>query len=123
MKKTVIKVNKKINGKAMEVIEELERDMKRESRLAAIQALIPQALKAVEAELQEEIMELVGERSGRNGDVKRWGSNPGSVFLGDQTAFQLSLKNTHKITTPQLDLGPHEPFPPTWRMADKWRAS
>jgi hypothetical protein len=52
MKKTVIKVRKKINGKAMAVIEELERDIKRESRLSAIQALIPLGLKAVEAELQ-----------------------------------------------------------------------
>lgn len=108
MKKTVIKVNKKINGKAMEVIEELERDMKRESRLSAIQALIPLGLKAVEAELQEEIMELVGGRYGRNGDVKRWGSNPGSVFLGDQKAKVQVPRARNVVTNEEIPLASYE---------------
>jgi putative transposase len=59
--------------------------LERESRLAMIQALIPLGLKAVEEELQGEVRELVGERYERgNGVVKRWGANPGSVFVGDQ---------------------------------------
>ncbi len=84
MKKTVLKVKKKINEKAQAAIEEVERDMSREGRWAAIQALIPLGIMAVEAELQREISEIAGERYSRGGAVKRWGANPGSVFLGDQ---------------------------------------
>jgi transposase-like protein len=39
---------------------------------------------AVEDELQGEILELAGPRYGRGGAIKRWGANPGSVFVGDQ---------------------------------------
>lgn len=59
--------------------------LERESRLAMIQALIPLGLRAVEEELQGEVRGLVGDRYERgNGSVKRWGANPGSVFVGDQ---------------------------------------
>jgi transposase-like protein len=58
----------------------------RESRLSMIQMLIPLGLQAVEEELQAEVRAWVGGehyvRSG--GTCKRWGQNPGSVFLGDQ---------------------------------------
>jgi putative transposase len=58
----------------------------RESRLSMIQMLIPLGLQAVEEELQAEVQSWVGgdyyARSG--GTCKRWGQNPGSVFLGDQ---------------------------------------
>lgn len=82
--KRVIRKRNGINEKSATAIEELGRDMNRESRLAAIQALIPLGLKAVELELQAEIAGLAGARYSRGGDIKRWGSNQGSVFLGDQ---------------------------------------
>ena len=54
-----------------------------ESRLSMIQMLIPLGLQAVQEELQAEVRWLVGgsrhDRTGR--DNKRWGQNPGSVFL------------------------------------------
>jgi putative transposase len=53
-------------------------------RLAMIQELIPLGLMAVESALQSDVMELVGARMNRGGDLVRWGSNPGSVFLGEQ---------------------------------------
>jgi putative transposase len=57
-----------------------------ESRLSMIQMLIPLGLRAVEEELQAEVRAKVGggrhDRTG--GDNKRWGQNPGSVFVGDQ---------------------------------------
>jgi putative transposase len=57
-----------------------------ESRLSMIQMLIPLGLQAVEEELQAEVRKLSGgarhERTGTT--IKRWGSNPGSVFVGDQ---------------------------------------
>lgn len=111
----VIKNAKRINEKAEIAITELERDMKSESRWAAIQALIPLGLRAVEMELQQEISELVGERYSRGSQVKRWGENPGSVYLGDQkvsvpvprarnteTNTEVQLKSYARLQSPQL---------------------
>ena len=55
-----------------------------DSSLLLIQQLIPLGLMAVEEALQEEVSRMVGERHSREGSLKRWGSNPGSVFLGNQ---------------------------------------
>ena len=66
------------------MIQEVERDLGRESRLAMIQMLIPLGLQSVERELQAEVLGLAGERHARGGKLDRWGSNPGSVYLGDQ---------------------------------------
>jgi transposase-like protein len=87
MRTTVYKDTKRINGRAKQVIQEMERGViVKESRIAMIQALIPLGLKAIEAELQDEVTQLVGgdhyERTG--GKLKRWGYNPGSAFIGDQ---------------------------------------
>lgn len=83
MKKKLTKKMGKFNR------EELEKmaagvDTAREARISMIQALIPLGLLAVEEELQGEVLELAGGRYSRGGTVKRWGSNPGSVFVGDQ---------------------------------------
>lgn len=80
----VIKNGKRINAKAQKTMDGLERDMKREGRLSMIQMLIPLGMKAVEEELQREIRELAGEPYSRGGELRRWGKNPGSIFLGDQ---------------------------------------
>lgn len=108
MKKTVLKVNRKINGKAQKVIEELERDMKCESRWSAIQALIPLGLLAVEAELQQEIRDRVGQRYARGSDVKRWGSNPGSVFLGDQKVAVTVPRARNVLSNEEVQLASYE---------------
>lgn len=69
-------------------IEELagQPDWGSESRLSMIQMLIPLGLRAVEEELQAEVRKLAGggrhERTGST--IKRWGQNPGSVYVGDQ---------------------------------------
>jgi transposase-like protein len=84
MRKRVIRNEQRINEKAEKAIMELERDMKAQSRWEMIQALIPLGLAAVENEIQSEIKALVGERYSRGGSLKRWGSNQGSVYLGDQ---------------------------------------
>jgi putative transposase len=55
-----------------------------DGRISMIQELLPLGLLAVENLLQEEVINLVGERYGREGNFVRWGYNPGSVFLGDQ---------------------------------------
>jgi hypothetical protein len=98
---------KGINEKADMAIKELARDMKSESRWAAIQALIPLGLKAVEEELQKEITELVGGRYSRGGDVKRWGQNPGSVFLGDQKVYVPVPRARNVQTNSEIQLKVH----------------
>jgi len=59
-------------------------DAGREARIALIQALIPLGLESACQELQREVTELAGVRYGRKGDASRWGSNKGSVYVGDQ---------------------------------------
>jgi len=66
---------------AVEQVEDLD------SRIEAIQWLIPLGLKAVTEELQRAVIELAGpryERKESDQPLRRWGSQPGSVYLGDQ---------------------------------------
>ena len=47
--------------------------------------LIPVGLQAIEEELQSEVSKLAGARYTRtHPDLKRWGCNEGSMFLGNQ---------------------------------------
>lgn len=55
------------------------------SRIELIRQLIPLGLEAVRDVLEQEVSQLVGERYKQTGSENtRWGSNPGSVYLGDQ---------------------------------------
>jgi transposase-like protein len=80
----LVNKGKRVNKKVETAIQEIQQDSGKMNRLAAIQALIPIALEAVREALQREISELAGEPYSRGGEIKRWGENPGSVFLGDQ---------------------------------------
>lgn len=114
--KKVYKNAKRINPRAQAAIKDLERDMSFESRMLMIQQLIPLGLKAVGIELQEEITGLIGARYSRGGgDLKRWGANPGSVFLGDQkvetpvprvrnmkSKTEVQLKAYERLQSPQV---------------------
>ena len=54
-------------------------------RIELIKQLIPLGLEAVRDLLEQEVSNLVGDRYSRTGsENSRWGSNPGSVYLGDQ---------------------------------------
>lgn len=58
-----------------------------DTKVAMIQALIPIALEYVEEELTQEVERLAGERYSREeGEAEnaRWGSQKGSVYLGEQ---------------------------------------
>ncbi len=58
-----------------------------DTRIEVIQCLIPLGLQAVAEELQRAVEELAGPRYQRKGaeqPVRRWGSQSGSVYLGDQ---------------------------------------
>jgi transposase-like protein len=70
--KRVIEIRRSIN-------EEMD------GRIELIKQLIPLGLAAVKEVLEFEVEQLVGARYERsNGNYTRWGSNPGSVYLGDQ---------------------------------------
>lgn len=58
-----------------------------DTRVALIQALIPVGLEAFHAELQRELVSLVGERyarTGRQPGLVRWSPQAGSIYLGEQ---------------------------------------
>lgn len=72
-----------------QTIKEIRRKAKKgehdlQAKVTLIQTLIPLGLKAVGEMLQEEVREIVGNRYERGGMGSRWGSNSGSVYLGDQ---------------------------------------
>src|SRR5262245_36637219 len=87
MKRRIIQTGKGSKSKAraerLRVLPEEPKTL--DSRVELIQMLIPLGLQAVEEELQAEVARLVGARYSREQpQQKRWGSNPGSVFLGAQ---------------------------------------
>lgn len=84
-KKLKIKGKDRLNALA-ELSDERTSDwMSRESRLQMIQTLIHLGLKAVEDELLMEVEQLTGDRySHQDRTCTRWGSNPGSVYIGGQ---------------------------------------
>jgi putative transposase len=86
MSAKLYKKAERINARNQRVEEMVGQGWGSESRLSMIQMLIPLGLQAVEQELQAEVRALAGrDRYSRSGTgVKRWGSNPGSVFVGDQ---------------------------------------
>ena len=53
-------------------------------RVALIQALIPEGLKAVNEKLQEEVRNLAGRKHQHGKENVRWGRQGGSVYLMDQ---------------------------------------
>jgi hypothetical protein len=70
-----------VNPAAEELLADLD------ARVEAIQLLIPLGLQAVAEELYRAVVELAGARYQRKDSEqphRRWGSQPGSVFLGDQ---------------------------------------
>lgn len=80
----VSKKEARINERKRMMEEAMALDPGRESRLAAIQMLIPLGLKKVEEELKEEVESLAGKRYVRGKTMGSWGRNFGSVYLGDQ---------------------------------------
>lgn len=54
------------------------------SRVELIQMLIPLGMQAMSEVLMEEVNILAGRYYERGFENQRWGSNPGSAYLGDQ---------------------------------------
>jgi putative transposase len=85
------------------------------TRVEMIQSLIPLGLLAIEGMLQSEVAALAGARYERGHVGVRWGSNPGSVFLGEQkvsirvprvrnreTAEEMPLQGYNALQNPRM---------------------
>ena len=74
-----------------------------ESRLEMIKLLIPLGLQAIKEMLEEEVDNLAGEKYQRDeSELRRWGSNLGSAYLGGQkVSFPVprvrNIKNKQEI--------------------------
>lgn len=115
VKTKVVGNGRRINEKAARAVREAEADPGCEGRLQMIQLLIPLGLAAVEAELRAEVLSLAGKRYSRGSEICRWGSNRGSVYLGDQkvavkvprvrnqtTNQEVALERYERLQSPQL---------------------
>jgi transposase-like protein len=117
MNTNLYKKLQRINQGKQRVEEIAGQDLGREARLSAIQMLIPLGLKAVEEELQSEVRAVIGGDRYERGpsSKKRWGENPGSVFIGDQkvkinvprvrdveAGEEVSLRSYERLKDPSL---------------------
>jgi len=87
-----------------------------DSVVEAIQALIPLGLMAVGEALAAEVERLAGaSHSRKDGSIRRWGRNPGSVYLGKQkvavrvprvrdvaAGVEIPLKTYERLRSPQV---------------------
>jgi putative transposase len=85
-KKTVAKKVWKDNPDVATAVAGIQAAPEWASSLAAIQMLVPAGLAAVNDRLQKDLAALAGRKHQRDGIGYRWGSNEGSIFLGDQKA-------------------------------------
>ena len=84
--KKVLRVGEKVKPKLEPHERPLTDDL--ETRVNLIQALIPLGLEAVGEVLAREVEELAGARYSRRGGqpgLHRWGSQGGSIYLGEQS--------------------------------------
>jgi transposase-like protein len=99
----------------MEVQEMTEEQMHFEEEMATIQSLIGLGMKAATERIQKDFTALVGKAYQRGKPVGPWGSNPGSIYLGDQkvaievprarnrrTGEEMSLPSYERLQNPRL---------------------
>ncbi len=80
-----------------------------EARIAMIQMLIPLGLDAIRDILAQEVEALAGKRYDRNDSpLTRWGSNPGSAYLGGQKVELKVPRVRNKKTNQEVPLGSYE---------------
>ena len=85
-KRTVAKKAWKDNPAVATALAGIQQDPGWVQSIAAVQMLVPVGLAAVNERLQKDLLALAGRKHQRDGVGYRWGSNEGSVFLGDQKA-------------------------------------
>ena len=80
--KSKIKISEQRQAAMRKIVDSYSEDF--DVKMTVIQELIPLGLKAVAEELQNEVMQLAGEKHERGGKNARWGRQNGSVYLRDQ---------------------------------------
>jgi len=80
--KAKIKIEEKRAAAMRKIIDSYSEEF--DVKMAMIHELIPLGLGAVAEELQGEVKSLAGEKHSRDGNLNRWGSQNGSVYLRDQ---------------------------------------
>jgi transposase-like protein len=81
-----------------------ERGGGEESRLAAIQALVPVGLLAGEWEMRREARRLSGKRYARGKQNGAWGENAGFIYLGDQAVSVVVPRVRNRRTNQEVPL-------------------
>jgi len=79
-------------------------------KVALIQALIPEGLKAVNEKLQAEVFSLAGEKRRHGKENVRWGSQGGSVYLLDQKVPIEVPRVRNKLRNVELPLEHYQRF-------------
>ncbi len=96
-------VNREDLARIPEGVEEIN------TRVELIQMLIPLGLMHVNDLLQQEVETLAGKKYGRKVDGQvRWGSQPGSVYLGDQKLSIQVPRVRHCKRKEEIRLGSYE---------------
>lgn len=79
--------------------------------MAAIQMLIPLGLMHVQEELLSEAQRLAGPPYARGKPGSPWGTNPGSVYLGDQKAVVQVPRVRNRQTNEEVPLASYQRLP------------
>jgi transposase-like protein len=112
--KRIAKKGQRIN-RLMEVQEMNEEQMHFEEEMATIQSLIGLGMKAAAEKIQKDFTALVGKAYQRGKPAGPWGSNPGSIYLGDQkvaievprarnrrTGEEMTLRSYERLQSPRV---------------------
>jgi transposase-like protein len=112
--KKIAKAARRIN-QLMDVQAMTEEELQFEEEMAAIQGLIGLGMKAATEKIQKEFATLVGVRYARGKAAGNWGTNAGSIYLGDQkvtigvprarnprTGRELRLKSYERLQSPRV---------------------
>jgi putative transposase len=105
--KKVMKKGERINRLA-DVQAMTEEQMHFEEEMAMIQSLIGLGMKATTERIQKEFTALVGKAYERGKPAGPWGSNPGSVYLGDQKVAIEVPRARNRRTGEEMRLATYE---------------
>jgi len=109
-KKRHWKVKVKERRQALKQMLELGQIQDIDVRVALIQALIPEGLRAVNEKLQAEVLILAGEKRRHGKENVRWGSQPGSVYLQDQKVPMIVPRVRNKLRNIEIPLEHYQRF-------------
>jgi putative transposase len=104
--------------RVMEISKSINEEM--DGKIELIRQLIPLGLAAVGEMLEAEVKDLVGARYERKGsEFTRWGSNPGSVYLGDQKVSVKVPRVMNKVTGKAQELSSYRKLNDSGHFDDK----